>query len=335
MPNIPKSPSSLHPPPSLSSQSASTHTAHSTPGASPIISHFPNVNSARLSKSPNAGPIKSSTKSTGIGKRKDAPAEDQDGSSLSDNSSNKKKKLNGGMSAVPTAPSPLSASTGSEEDGEAEEEEGEYRPPPPASTRVLLDKEQVAARGRSDDVKPARIESTRKISDKPAIISKSGLPSFTKKGRMSELQKSRDDSVPRSQSASRANTPVSFGSMDVDSAGAPISPSSYKPRVTEPLRINSEAEFVRRSSEFQDKLYPEYMQLYTRLEGIKETLSKGGAPPSGCSPVQISKMVDEVNERSKELEKIKVGLWQYNDARNGTSAKARSGSNGSGMTRVR
>lgn len=334
MPNIPKSPSSLHPPTSLP-HSHSNHlpSGHSTPGASPIVSHFPNSHSARNSKSPSSGPLKTVSDSGGPTKRKDLLTTSGSNAHLSDSSANKKKKLNGGSSA----PSPLSNTTGSEEDGEAEEE-GEYRPSPPSVAPLQQPNDEKDARGRPNDVKPVQSENTAPTSDKPRIISKGGLPSFTKKGRMSDLQKGRDDSVPpRSQSASRANTPISYGPTDfstVDGIRSPI----YKPKVTGPLRITNDADFVRYSTEFQEKLYPAYMRLYTRLDRMKESILnpaiRGMSPSLTHSPQDISQMVEEVNERSKELERIKIGLWEYNDDRkddrNGTSR-----SNSSGMARVK
>lgn len=331
VPNIPKSPSSssLHPHSyhhhnHLHGSSSAAPSAHSTPGASPIVSHFPSStsaagNGARLSKSPNAGPLRTSTN----GKRRDAPRNDLDKTlkAAAEDPALKKKKLNGGGVG---APSLLSNSTGSEEDGEAEEEEGEYKPP--SDEAVQAKAENI----RSEPVKAAPAKPT---------VNKSGLPSFTKKGRMSELKKGRDDSVPpRSQTASRANTPISHGSMDVDPPPTSSSSSSYKPRVSGQLHITNDVEFRRRTTEFQDKLYPEYTRLYAKLEDLKEGLSRNGTLPphlQQITPQQIARMVDEVNERSQELERIKEGLWLYNDeVRRRNNATSR-GSGSSGAMRVK
>ncbi|KAK9899599.1 hypothetical protein P389DRAFT_164619 [Cystobasidium minutum MCA 4210] len=312
MPNIPKSPSSLHPPSHAYIHAVTTvPSAYSTPGASPIISHFPPPN--RGSRSPNTGPLKTTTS----GKRKGAPETEE----LS--ASKKTKNLNG------DAVSSLSASTGSEEDGEAEEEEGEYKLVPADA----ISEAKASPRHGAEELPLQQSEAAKAAPPKP-VLNKSGLPSFTKKGRMSELKGRDRSSTPSqagSQAVSRANTPISYGSLDSEKASSQLnsSPSGYKARVTGVLRISDDAEFAKRSTEFQDKLYPEYTKLYSKLEDMKERFLKGDrvghTMKSSTTPQQIARMVDEVNERSKDLERIKDGLWQYNDER-----KRRNG-----MTRVK
>ena len=275
-PNIPKSPNLLP------ARPASTGFTNVTPGSSPIISHFP--------KSPKGASLQTITN----GKRKSLHVES---AAPVNAASVKRQKSNDGSAYASTG-------TGSEEDGLAEDEEegeeGEYLDLAAGGARSVPDAKTLESKSTRNTERTAGA----------SIIGKSGLPSFTKKGRMSDLMDRDRSRHPRSQSASRANTPVSHGAdSDSNTSGSP-----YRSSISASLRIVDDKDFLRHSTDFKTRLFPAYSKLYSRLERVKESLRDGrDVGTSGYTAGSIAGMVDEVNARSKELERIKHALWSYNE----------------------
>jgi hypothetical protein len=205
-------------------------------------------------------------------------------------------------------------------------EEGEYKP-------SLQDE----TRGRSTEIKqqqqehrhhlpsPAAVVEEVTLPVKTNIIGKGGLPSFRKKGRMSELQEKKSEvQANKSQTVSRANTPISHSNIDDEDrrAASPYIERGSNRLTNSNMRIDNDAEFARKSKDFTEKLFPEYKSMYTKLEELKETLSKGqmlnknSTPIMDVSPRSLAKMVEDVNARAEELQRVKDALWKYSEKKN-------------------
>lgn len=375
-------------PPTSTSTGNSPIVSHFPPSASKSAPKSPNARP--LSTSTPAGKRKEDDKDEG----KDTVVDsDKTATTLSNT---KRRKLNDGTTSSKSTSA--ASESDEDAEGEEEEGEYKPSPPKEAArsshdslggmrTTDYPASEDEGKRGRPDGIKSIQKSNTSsraavtdpttatarngsnadtRTSSKERNLSgslnrtadKNGLPSFTKKGRMSELKGNggREASLPRSQNASRANTPISYSNLDVDpplasqslsrsasaaSSHAQISPP-YRSSLKDDLRnfaISNDKEFAHYSTIFSDKLFPEYTQLYAKLEKLQEALARnagGNDPhlsssemeedepaPRSYSPQKLGRMVEEVNERSKELEKIKQALWEYSEGRQHQRKKQR------------
>lgn len=168
-------------------------------------------------------------------------------------------------------------------------------------------------------------------------VSRAATPiSITREGTPTNGYQSRPTST--SASTERAQRPLTNNNSTTLSMGNGGSSSSRSVSTTgAAIEIRDDADFERYSKQFTEELFPAYLKLHEHLRGVhkfmeqaaarasstygdKKTKKKddddgGGVPATerSQSAAELARQVEEVNQRGRELERIRSAMMQYNE----------------------
>ena len=203
----------------------------------------------------------------------------------------------------------------------SEEEEGEVSAQGESVEAEKEEEDKIdVPRGRSTDKKSVTSSSSvfaqviKKSSSavSPASAAGGGVGNGRplKKGRAAELLAAEGGSAAgsRSQTISRATTPNSHGTTRDQS------PSFSSHLGRKGIALANDADFKHYSKRFVEDLFPAYSALHRRLDEERESLATSGKNKSSMpSMSELAKLVEEANERGRELERIREALAIYNE----------------------